>query len=274
VLIIFGLVTFLPVWSVLAGSLTSARENLLHPFILWPREPTLDSYRYILSTNTLPRSMLVTIFITVVGTAINIFMTTLMAYPLAHPQLRGRKVIMFFVTFTLLFSGGMIPNYLIVRATGLLNSYWALLLPGAIGTFNLILMKNFFQQIPVSLEESAKLDGANDVYILFKIILPLSMAAIATFTLFYAVGHWNTFMNALLYINDPEKWTLQVLLRQIVILSQGGAGDEMSMGEAFVIPAQGAKMASIMFCTIPILCVYPFLQKHFVKGVMSGSIKG
>jgi len=155
-----------------------------------------------------------------------------------------------------------------------MNSYLSLMIPSAIGTFNLILMKNFFQQIPISLEESAKLDGANDLYILFKIILPLSMAAIATFTLFYAVGHWNTFMNALLYINDSQKWPLQVLLRQIVIMSQGGIGDELSLGEDFLIPPQGVKMAAIMFTTVPILCVYPFLQKHFVKGVMVGSIKG
>ena len=273
-LTLFALVTLLPVLSILAGSLTSARENLRNPFILWPSEPTLDAYRYIFSTNTMPRAMMVTIFITVCGTAINIVMTTLMAYPLAHTNLRGRKQLMLFVTFTMLFSGGMIPSYLVVRATGLMNSYLSLMIPSAIGTFNLILMKNFFQQIPISLEESAKLDGANDVYILFKIILPLSMAAIATFTLFYAVGHWNTFMNALLYINDSKKWPLQVLLRQIVIMSKGGIGDESSMGDGFVIPPQGVKMAAIMFTTGPILCVYPFLQKHFVKGVMVGSIKG
>ena len=274
VLFLFALVTLLPFYSILVGSLASARENALNPFILWPKEPTLDAYRYILSTATMPRALLVTVYVTVIGTAVNIVMTTLMAWPLAHKRIMGRKIIMFLITFTMLFSGGMIPNYFIVKSTGLLNSFGALIIPGAISAFNLILMKNFFQEIPASLEESAKLDGYNDMSILIKIVIPLSLPAIATFTLFYAVGHWNSFMNVILYIADPKKWNIQVLLRQIVILSQGGIGDAASVGEHFVIPPQGVKMAAIMFSSLPIICVYPFLQKYFVKGVMAGSIKG
>jgi len=274
ILVLFTLVTLLPVFSIFAGSLTSARENIMNPFILWPREPTLDAYRYIFSTDTMFNALRVTLIITIVGTAVNIFMTVLMAWPLAHTDLMGRKYLMFFVTFTLLFSGGMIPAFLVVRATGLLNTYSALIIPSAIGPFNLIIMKNFFQSIPSSLEESAKLDGANDLLILFRIIIPLAKAAIATITLFYAVSNWNTFTSALLYITDSRRWPLQVLLRQIVVLSQGGIGDELSLGEDFIIPPQGVKMAAIVFATVPILLVYPFLQKHFVKGVMVGSIKG
>lgn len=274
ILVLFAIVTLLPFFSIVAGSLASARENALTPFLIWPKEPTLDAYRYILSTSTMPRAMFVTIFVTVCGTAINIAMTILMAYPLAHRHIMGRRGLMFMVTFTMLFSGGLIPNYFVVRATGLIDSYWALMIPSAISAFNLILMKNFFQQIPISLEESAKLDGCNDMMILIRIIIPLSLPSIATFTLFYAVNHWNTFMSAILYINTPSKWTLQVLLRQIVILSQGGIGDAAAVGEHFVVPPQGVKMASIIFSTLPILCVYPFLQKYFVKGVMAGSIKG
>lgn len=274
VLFLFAMVTLLPFLSILAGSFASARENAMNPFLIIPREPTLDSYRYILSTATMPRALLVTIYVTVLGTLINITMTTLMAYPLAHTQIMGRKPLMFLITFTLLFGGGMIPNYFIVRSTGLIDKLAALMIPGAISSFNLILMKNFFQQLPASLEESAKLDGCNDLVILIRIILPLSLPSIATFTLFYAVGHWNSFMNAILYINTPSKWTIQVLLRQIVILSQGGIGDQAAVGENFVIPPQGVKMASIIFATFPILLVYPFLQKYFVKGVMVGSIKG
>jgi putative aldouronate transport system permease protein len=197
-----------------------------------------------------------------------------MAWPLAHKRIMGRHGLMFFITFTMLFNGGMIPTYIVVRATGLLNSWAALIIPTAVNAFNLILMKNFFQEVPASLEESAKLDGANDLGILIRIVIPLSMPAIATFTLFYAVAHWNTFMNVILYINNSAKWTIQVLLRQIVILSQGGVGDSSMMGEAFLIPPQGVKMAAIIFSTFPILCVYPFLQKYFIKGVMVGSIKG
>jgi putative aldouronate transport system permease protein len=274
ILFLFALVTLIPFYSILAGSLASARENALNPLLLWPREPTLDSYRYILSTPTMPRALLVTIYITLVGTFVNILMTILMAWPLAHKRIMGRHGLMFFVTFTMLFSGGMIPNYIVVRATGLLNSWAALVIPSAINAFNLILMKNFFQEVPASLEESAKLDGANDLMILIRIVVPLSMPAIATFTLFYAVGHWNSFMNVILYINNSAKWTVQVLLRQIVILSQGGVGDSSMMGESFLIPPQGVKMAAIIFSTFPILCVYPFLQRYFIKGVMAGSIKG
>lgn len=274
ILVLFAAVTFLPFYNIIAGSLASARENALRPFLLWPREPTLDTYRYLLSTATMPRALMVSIYITLLGTAVNIAMTTLTAWPLAHKRLRGRPVLMFLITFTMIFSGGMIPGYFIVRATGLLNSFAALIVPSAIGTFNLILMKNFFQGIPASLEESAKLDGCNDLVILIRIVLPLSLAAIATFTLFYAVGHWNAFMGFILYISDPKKWNVQVLLRQIVMLSQGGVGDAELVRSDFIIPPQGVKMAAIVFSTFPILCVYPFLQKHFSKGVMAGSLKG
>jgi putative aldouronate transport system permease protein len=274
ILVLFALVTFLPFYNIVVGSLASARENALHPFLLWPREPTLDTYRYLLSSATMPRAMLVSIYITIVGTGVNVFMTTLMAWPLAHRHLKWRSTLMFMITFTMIFSGGMIPSYFIVRATGLLNSYAALIIPSAIGTFNLILMKNFFQEIPASLEESAKLDGCNDLTILARIVIPLSLPSIATFTLFYAVGHWNSFMAFILYIADPKKWNLQVMLRQIVMLSQGGVGDVEMVREDFIIPPQGVKMAAIVFSTFPILCVYPFLQKYFTKGVMVGSIKG
>jgi putative aldouronate transport system permease protein len=271
---LFALVTFLPFFSIVSGSLASQRENIMHPFLLWPTEPTLDAYRYIFSTATLMRSVYVTIGITLAGTFWNLLMTLLMAYPLAHTQIMGRKTLMLLITFTMLFGGGMIPGYLMVRSTGLMDSYLALIIPGSISTFYLILMKNFFQSIPASLEESARLDGANDLYILVKIIIPLTLPSIATFTLFYAVGHWNTFMQALLYLSDPKKWTVQVLLRQIVIMSQGGVGDEASFQEDFLIPKQGVKMAAIIVSTMPILIVYPFLQKYFVKGVMVGSLKG
>ncbi len=274
VLFCFALATVLPFYSIIVGSLASARENTLRPLLLYTREPTLDSYRYILSTPTMPRALLITIGVTIVGTAVNILMTILMAWPLSHRHIMGRKGLMFFVTFTMLFSGGMIPNYFVVRATGLLNSWASLIIPTAINAFNLILMKNFFQEIPASIEESARLDGANDLVILFRLVVPLSMASIATFTLFYAVAHWNNFMNVILYINRSEKWTIQVLLRQIVILSQRGVGDSASVGDTFRIPPQGVKMAAIIFSTFPILCVYPFLQRYFIKGVMAGSVKG
>jgi putative aldouronate transport system permease protein len=206
------------------------------------------------------------------GTFINIVLTVLMAYGLARKDLKGRRWMMLMVVFSMLFSGGMIPTFLVVKMMGMLDSYWSLMIPGAINAFNLIVLKNFFQQLPEGLEESAKIDGCNDVGILFRIVLPLSLPAIATFVMFYAVGHWNSYFTAILYINDNEKWPLQVLVRQMVILAQGGMGE--SNQDSFNIPAQSVNMAIIVVSTLPILLVYPFIQKHFAKGVLLGSVKG
>ena len=268
------LIAFFPILYIVSGSFASVKELAMNRFLLIPKEPTLDAYRYIFSTNTLMRSMRVTIMVTIAGTVVNLVMTCLMAYPLSRKELPGRKYLMYAVTFTLVFSGGMIPTYLVVNAVGLIDSYAALILPGAISSFNLVLVKNFFQEIPQDLIDSARIDGCNEVGILTKIVLPLSKPALATFTMFYAVGHWNTFLTALLYLNDSKKWTIQVLLRQIVILAQGGIGDEASMGMQFVIPSQSVKMAVIVVSTLPIVLFYPFVQKYFEKGVMVGSIKG
>jgi len=268
------LIAFFPILYIVSGSFASVKELAMNRFLLIPKEPTLDAYRYIFSTNTLMRSMRVTVMVTIAGTVVNLVMTCLMAYPLSRKELPGRKYLMYAVTFTLVFSGGMIPTYLVVNAVGLIDSYAALILPGAISSFNLVLVKNFFQEIPQDLIDSARIDGCNEVGILTKIVLPLSKPALATFTMFYAVGHWNTFLTALLYLNDSKKWTIQVLLRQIVILAQGGIGDEASMGMQFVIPSQSVKMAVIVVSTLPIVLCYPFMQKYFEKGVMVGSIKG
>ncbi|BFT70620.1 carbohydrate ABC transporter permease [Paenibacillus sp. P36] len=263
-----------PFIFVLSGSFTASEELLQKGVVLIPTQFSLDAYKYIFSTDTLFRSLLVTIFVTVSGTLINLIFTILMAYPLARKQLLFRRPIMLMIVFSMLFSGGMIPTFLIVKMLGLLGSYWALIIPGAISAFNLIILKGFFQQLPDGLEEAAKIDGCNDLGILLKIVLPLSLPAVATFSLFYAVGHWNTFFNAILYINDASKWPIQVLLRQIVILSEGGIGDSSSFQEGFVPPAQTVKMATIIVSTLPILIVYPFLQKHFSKGALMGSVKG
>jgi len=168
----------------------------------------------------------------------------------------------------------MIPTYFVVKAFGMINSYWSLIIPTAISAFNLIVLKNFFQQIPEGLEESAKIDGCHDLGILFRIVLPLSMPAMATFGLFYAVSHWNTYFNAVMYINDSEKWPVQIVLRQIVLLSQDMIGDSTAQAEPMEYLPQTIRMASIVVATIPIVIVYPFLQKYFAKGVMLGSVKG
>ena len=273
-LVVIFLVVFFPLMYVVSSSFASARELAANRFVIIPKEPTLEVYQYIFSTSTFLRSMLVTIFITVVGTIVNLVMTCLMAYPLSRRNLPGRKWIMMGVTFTLVFNGGMIPTYLVVSGLGMIDSYWSLIIPGAISSFNLILVKNFFQEIPESLIDAAQIDGSSEMNTLMKIVLPLSKPALATFTMFYAVGHWNQFLQPLLYINDSAKWPIQILLRQIVLMSQSGVGDEDAMPPGFVLPVKSLKMACIVVSTLPIIAAYPFMQKYFDKGVMTGSIKG
>ncbi|WP_284638323.1 carbohydrate ABC transporter permease [Paenibacillus silviterrae] len=271
-LLLTALICVLPFVYVLAVSFTSPAEVARGGLILWPKEWSLASYRYIFSTDTLFRSMMVSIYITVLGTLINLLFTSLMAYPLAKSHLRGRQTILLGVLFTMLFGGGLIPTYFVVKALHLTNTLWSLMIPSAISAFNLIVLKNFFQQIPDGLEDSARIDGCNDVGVLFRIVLPLSLPAMATFGLFYAVGHWNQFFNAILYISDNTKWPIQVLLREIVILASSSIGDN-TIDSADIQPLT-IRMAVIVFATVPILLVYPFLQKHFAKGVMLGSVKG
>jgi putative aldouronate transport system permease protein len=274
-LALFAMVTVLPFIYIIAGSFATEVELTERKFFLFPRDPSLSAYYYIFSSNTIFRSIGVSIFITVAGTLTNLAFTLSMAYALSRKDLMGRNLVMNLVIFSMLFSGGMIPSYLIVKELGLINSYAAVILPGAISAFNLIIIKNFFQQLPPGLEESARIDGCTDLGVLWRIVLPLSKPVIATFGLFYAVGHWNNFFAALLYLNDHTKWPLQVLLREIVMLSQLAVGDLSAMDPNFVQPPdQSIKMAVIVVGTIPILLVYPFLQKHFAKGVLLGSIKG
>lgn len=272
---LFGLVAIFPFIYIIAGSFASDAELTERAVFLIPKAFTLAAYEYIFSTDTIVRSIGVSVYVTVIGTIVNLLFTVTMAYPLARRTLVGRNIVLNLVIFSMLFSGGMIPTYLIVRELQLLDSLWALILPGAISAFNLIIVKNFFQELPQELQEAAKIDGCNEWKLLWKIVVPLSKPVLATFTLFYAVSHWNSFFNALLYINDTTKWPLQVMLRQIVMLSQAAAGDMSNMDASFVQPPdQSIKMAVIVVGTIPILLVYPFLQKHFAKGVMLGSVKG
>lgn len=269
---LFTLMCLLPFINIVASSFATTGEIATRPFILIPRTFTLDAYRYILSTATIFRSLGVSIFVTVVGTFFSMVLTSFMAYSLSKKYLVGRRIINFIVVFTMLFSGGMIPGFILITKLGLIDSLWSLIIPSGISAYNMIIMRNFFQGIPDSLEESAKMDGCSDFGVFFKIILPLSLPSIATISLFYAVGYWNTYQSAILYINDSDKWPIQVLLRQIVIVSSGMEADSSSVD--IVPPAQSIKMAVITVATIPMLIVYPFVQKYFTKGAMVGSVKG
>lgn len=272
-LAIIALITVLPFLHVVAGSFTTSAELAMKKFILVPTIWSLDAYKFIFSTNTIFKAMSVSIGVTLFGTIFSMLITSLMAYGLSRRDLDGRKYIMFLVVFTMLFNGGLIPTFLIVKSVGLIDSYLALIIPSTISAFNLIILKNFFQNIPEGLEESAKIDGSSDFGILFRIVLPLSMPAIATLSLFYAVTYWNTYLSAILYLNDGAKWPIQVLLRQIVVLASG-LDYSADLDASVPPPEQTVKMAVIVVATLPILLVYPFLQKHFAKGAMLGSIKG
>lgn len=271
-LTIFTLLCLLPFLNVLGSSFATSAEISTRTFILIPRTFTLNAYRYILSTPTIFKSIGVSLYVTILGTFLSMVVTSFMAYALSRKYLHGRSFFNFLVVFTMLFSGGMIPAFILVKNLGLIDTLWALILPSAVSAYNMIIMRNFFQGIPDSLEESAKMDGCSDWGVFFKIILPLSLPSIATISLFYAVTYWNTYQNAILYINDSNKWPIQVLLRQIVIVSSGLNADAASVD--IVPPAQSIKMAVIVVATIPMLIAYPFVQKYFVKGAMVGSVKG
>lgn len=273
VLVALGLVTLLPFVYIVAGSLASESELTERSFFLWPHHVVADSYRYIFSTDTFLRSLIVTISVTAVGVVIQVLLTFTMAYPLSRRFLPGRNAVLTYVIITMVFSGGMIPTYLIVRDLGLLDTYWALILPLAINPFYLIIVKNFFQELPDELQEAAQIDGCTEVGVFWRIVLPLSKPILATMALFYAVAIWNDFMSPLLYITDPNKWTLQMFVRQVTI-STDQANTLGNLDPNYVPPEQGLKFSVIVVATVPILLFYPFLQRHFAKGVLIGSVKG
>jgi putative aldouronate transport system permease protein len=261
-----------PFVSVVATSLASEQDVIKNGgLVIWPENPTLNSYRTIFAGGVVTRAITVSIGITVIGTLLSLAVTIMMAYGLSR-KIWGSKFFLLLALTTLLFTPGIIANYLAVKQLGLLNSYASLILPVLINAFNLVVLRQFFMGIPQELLDSAKIDGANDFDILTRIVLPLSKAVVAVVALFYAVGYWNNFFNALLYLNDSSMWPLQLVLRLYVV--QGAplpsAGDVVENAP----PLQSIQMAVVVVALIPILCVYPFLQRYFTRGVLSGAIKG
>lgn len=274
------LISFLmlyPFLNVLAVSISSYSAYVENPLRIWPKNISFQAYREIMDHPVLWSSYLNTIIITVSGVLIGIFLYILTAYPLSKKHLRGRNLFMLAIVFTMLFNGGLIPNYYLIRSLGLLDTLAALVLPMLFSGFNLILMKTFMEYIPEELEEAARIDGASDPYILFRIIVPLSKPIIATLCLFTAVAYWNNFFNAIIYIRDVDNWPLMLFLREIIegakLDSITGGGNTAEAGN-IVVNSETLQYATLMIVTIPILCVYPFLQKYFVKGIMLGSVKG
>lgn len=274
-MLLFLLVTLYPFWYVVIVSLSDGKAVLSGQVSLWPVNITLDTYRVVLRDSSIITGFKNTVIYTTLGTFINLLCTSLCAYPLSRPDLLGKKQVMGMIVFTMFFSGGMIPAYLVMNQMQLIDTIWAMVLPGAISTYNMIVMRTFFMGIPESLHESACLDGANDWQVLVRIVLPLSMPIMATMLLFYAVGHWNSYMNALLYLNSKSLFPLQSILRNMVVDGQlSEAQTQVGGGSSFTVIETTMKYATIVVSTLPILLIYPFVQKYFVKGVMIGSIKG
>lgn len=273
-LCLLSIVTLYPFLYVLFASISTPADFVQHRgILLWPKGFSLDSYRMVFENPNIIRSYLNTIFYVAVGTTLNILMTALGAYGLSRKNVMWKSTIMMLIVMTMFFDGGLIPKYLLMKNIGLLDTYWALIIPSAMTTWNLIIMRTAFQGVPDALEESARIDGANDWTILFRIIIPLSLPVIAVMVLFYGVWHWNKWFDALIYLRDRDLFPLQLILREILIqndtnsmMTSVGGGDRMPVGETI-------KYATIMVATLPILFLYPFLQKYFVKGVMIGAIK-
>ncbi|WP_028612417.1 carbohydrate ABC transporter permease [Paenibacillus harenae] len=274
---LFALLALAPFVHVLAQSFSSHHAITSGKVGLWPVEFTVEAYARIFREQAFLNAFSVSVLRTSVGTFVNVLLTCLLAYPLSKVYIKGRSAIMFLIVFTMMFGGGMIPTFLIVKETGLLDTFWAYIIPGAVSAFNVIIMKNFFQSVPAELEESAKMDGGSNLGILFRIVVPLSMPAIATITLFHAVSHWNAFFDTVLYVTDRKLFPLQVYLRELIMFNNSdinrNASNSVNM-DSTLLALESLKAAALIASTVPILIVYPFLQKYFVKGIMLGSVKG
>ena len=276
VIFLFSIACLLPFVNVLALSLSSKSAILRGDVSFWPVEYTPKAYELIMKDPSMFRSLFFTVKITVLYTLLAMALTILYAFPLTIKRLKGRKFFMLFIVFTMFFSGGVIPIYLNVKELGMINSHWGLILPGLLSAFNIIILKNFFQGLPYELNEAAYIDGANDFQILVRIYLPLSFSSIATLSLFYAVGKWNSFSDALFYITSRDLQPLQLKLYNLikggqsveVTVQEGNASDLASSVSASI------EAATIIFATLPILLVYPFVQRYFVTGVTLGAVKG
>lgn len=272
VIAVISIVALIPIWNALVVSITPAYAQTLE-FSLWPKAVDFGAWLSILTSGFMWNCFKNTVVRTVLGTLLSLILTITTAYPLSKKRLPFRSFFMMILTFTMIFNGGMIPSFILVKNMGLMNSIWALLLPGAISAYNVIVMRNFFAGLPESLEESAALDGANDITIMVRIMLPLSLPSIATIALWIAVSQWNSWFDVVLYINDRSKYVLQMVLKE---LQEATSTDNMGLGDMGILAptTEAVQNASTLFVIIPILMVYPFLQKYFMKGVTVGAVKG
>ena len=278
IIAIFSVYCLVPFYAVVASSFTTESEIVKNGYMLFPKKFSLEAYKLIFQDNTIYRAYGVTMFVTLVGTALSMLFTSALSYAISSKTVKYRNAIAFYVYFTMLFHGGLVTSYLLIsKYLGMKDSIWVLIIPGMISAWNMFLLRNFFATIDDSLSESAKIDGANDAYILFRIILPISLPAIATIGLFYALAYWNNWFNALLYINDPHKYPLQYLIQRIMnnldFINQVSPSANVNIPD-YIPPAITVRLATTIVTIGPIIFLYPFLQKYFVKGLLVGAVKG
>ncbi len=272
ILTVLTIVVVFPFYNAMVISLETNRAYALYPVSLYPMEWSIKNYAHLIEKGQIATGYTNTLFVTIIGTALSMMVSVMIAYVFSRKRFPGKKMLFLLMMFTMFFSGGMIPMYLQFKKLKLINSLWGIILYCGISTYNIIIIKSSFEQTPVELEEAAKIDGANDIVIFFRVMLPLQGAIIATFTLFTAVGYWNEWFWSMLLINSGNKMTLQTVLRAIV--AESTSYEDVASGEADAeVFSNGLKMAAVMMTMLPIMCFYPFLQKYFVKGVMVGAVK-
>ncbi|ANS74328.1 sugar ABC transporter permease [Paenibacillus yonginensis] len=272
------IITFYPFWNILVISLNDATDTLRGNLYFWPRSLTFESYRTIFRNPEIWSALEVTVLRTLIGTALSIFCISMLAYSLSKRYLLGWRYFSFFFVFTMYFGGGLIPTYMVIKSVGLIDSFWVFIFPGLIGVFLMILVRTFIEQIPGEIEESSKIDGANDLQIFFRIVMPLCVPVLATIGLFLAIGHWNSWYDSYVYTYKPNLKTLQAVLVKILNQYQtaGMMSDAQQLAQSskqIPVSTESIRMATTMVATIPIILVYPFVQKYFVKGMMMGAIK-
>jgi putative aldouronate transport system permease protein len=277
VLSVVVLAVLFPLWTVVVTSLSTTQETIsAGGLVVVPGDLTFNAYRQILSGGVVTRAAIVSVGITTVGTSISVVVSVLAAYGLSRPGSFGHRPILFIFLITMFFGAGMIPTYLLVSSLNLIDTYWALILPGAVSAFNVLILRNFFMGIDQAILDAARIDGAGEWRVLGKIVLPMSRAVVAVIALFYGVGYWNAFFNAMLYINDNTKWPLQLVLRSYVLqgVTLPGSGTGQVDVASGAVTGMPIKMAVMILAIVPILVVYPFVQRHFTKGVIFGAVKG
>lgn len=272
-LFLFALICVVPFLYVLSVSFTSPDTYVPYQFYLIPKKFSLASYQYLLNADSFMNALKNSVFITIVGTVLALFVTFTFAYGVSKQDLPGRKFFNIYIVITLLLNAGIIPNYILIQNLKLINSHWSVILTMLTSAWNVIVVRSFIMNLPKELEEAAMVDGYNDIQTFFKIILPLSLPCLASFLLIFAVQYWNVYFNSMLFISDPKKWTLQVLVKSLIVDASSDAAGMVS-GDEKMLPQETIRYAAVMLSILPILAVYPFLQKYFVSGLTVGAVKG